>query len=57
MAATRKSIFITGAAKAAHGTRLHWHLSRDVRLFAAACRLFPFLGRPIMKRMATHAGS
>jgi NADP-dependent 3-hydroxy acid dehydrogenase YdfG len=43
--------------KAAHGRRLHWHLSRDVRLFAAACRLFPFLGRPIMKRMATHTGS
>ncbi|MEI4896621.1 hypothetical protein Q8G71_35615, partial [Klebsiella pneumoniae] len=43
--------------KAAHGTRLHWLLSRDVRSFATACRLFPALGRPIMKRMATHPSS
>jgi len=40
--------------KAAHGRRLHWMLSRDVKVFAVASRLAPAVGRPLMKRMASH---
>ncbi|MBI3768603.1 MAG: SDR family oxidoreductase [Deltaproteobacteria bacterium] len=40
--------------KAAHGRRLHWLLSRDVKVFALASRLSPAVGRPVMRRMASH---
>jgi NAD(P)-dependent dehydrogenase (short-subunit alcohol dehydrogenase family) len=40
--------------RAAHGRRLHWLLSRDVKVFALASRLAPSIGRPVMKRMASH---
>lgn len=39
--------------KAAHGKRLHWVLG-DARAFALASRLAPRLGRPLMKRFASH---
>ena len=40
--------------KAAHGRRLHWVLSRDVKAFALASRLSPRLGRRTMKRFSSH---
>ena len=40
--------------QAAQGKRMHWLLSRDTRAFALASRLVPRLGRPLMKRIASH---
>jgi short-subunit dehydrogenase len=40
--------------KAAHGRRIHWIPSRDVRHYAGASRLSTRLARSIMKRMASH---
>jgi NAD(P)-dependent dehydrogenase (short-subunit alcohol dehydrogenase family) len=40
--------------QAAHGTRLHWLPSTDVRRFARANRISTRLARRVMKRMSSH---
>src|SRR6185436_19950520 len=42
------------AWKAAHGRRIHWLPSSEVRRYARASRLSTRLARSVMKRMASH---